>query len=83
MKDSRIIIEPGETIEHGTQPRYRVTRPTPGGYAYWNVVDTSAPNLPYCATFYRDIDGAEDKAMNIADDLNMEHERVCRNWPLS
>lgn len=67
---TNIIIEPGETIEHGSL-RYRVTRPVPGGYAYWNVVDTSEPNLPRIAVIWKDTPGAQHYAFDIAEALNL------------
>ncbi len=53
--------------------RYFVTEPTPGGYAYWDVLDSGSPELgsPFSmATIYKDMPGAEHFARKICDYLN-------------
>jgi hypothetical protein len=55
-------------------PRYQVTRPISGGYAYYSVIDLRSDVMPNfaVATFYRGMPDAESEAETLAAKLNEE-----------
>jgi hypothetical protein len=55
--------------------RYRVTPPVPGGYDWWNVIDTRAEEYGQednfaVAEFFAKIPNAEQEAQGLCDRLN-------------
>lgn len=53
-------------------PRYMVTEPVPGGYAWWNIRDTESKVMPNfsVASFSIHMPGAEHEARRICANLN-------------
>lgn len=55
-------------------PRYFVTEPVPGGYAYFDVRDRSSKEMPNFSlvTIWKKFPNAREVALGLAEQLNLE-----------